>query len=296
MSTHVSFNIFTNTFQTEPLHTTTNAPLEDFIEWLRELHKRTFANKADNQLLCPALFLPGMGRAIANVVEANCGLWLDNDTGHYTPEQFAKQFPDLHFVAFNTFSSTKEKPKYRLFIPTNDGMDADCYAASIEEFSHCIAKNDPNHGYDPHPKFASALYYLPCQAASGHSFFVEQPGKVLDIEKWVMEAFESAKSRASANWLSTKVKITTHHRQSRPMLALMPVLEKIPADDYSKWRQVCCAIFNEYGEDGFELFDWWSSRSPKYNLMNVRREWEKLGNRTTHKTLGTIYYFAKESN
>src|SRR6266487_4151015 len=77
--------------------------LLEFVGWLRGLHARVRPSKDSNRLLCPSLF--SRTRAITNVIETT-GIWLDNDKGGMSPEQFADLFPDLRMVAVNTFSTT----------------------------------------------------------------------------------------------------------------------------------------------------------------------------------------------
>jgi hypothetical protein len=215
-------------------------------------------------MLCPAVFLPGTARALKNIIEVGGGLWLDNDTGHFSPEQFAELLPGLQFVAFNTFSCTKDRPKYRLVIPTDDSMDAECYSAAVHEFIRRIEKVDPAHGFDPVPTHAAALFYLPCQAASGYSFFTVQPGDILEIEAWLIK---SAYARGNDLSNYAKARFSVRH----PPADLMEVLQRIPADDYGIWFKVCCALYNTYGESGIALADWWSQKSIKYNPQGVER-------------------------
>jgi hypothetical protein len=284
--------VFQNVYNTIPIDTIKNCPLDDFIDSLRDSHQQNIATKETNAMLCPAVFLPDKGRALQNVIEVAGGLWLDNDTGHFSPEQFAELFPDLHFVALNTFSTTKDKPKYRLVIPTDDSMDADCYSAAVHEFIRRIENVDHDHGFDPVPTHAAALFYLPCQAASGYSFFTVQPGDVLDIEKWLIH---SANTRANDLSNYAKALFSVRPHQSIPT-DLIKALQKIPADDYGIWFKVCCALYNHFAEAGFSIADWWSQRSIKYNPNDVRKKWENISKSQHGRriTLGTIYWLAKQ--
>jgi hypothetical protein len=284
----VSFSVFQNVYNTTPIDTAKDWPLDDFIWALHEWHQRTVANKESNAMLCPAVFRPDTDRAVENVIKADCGLWLDNDTGHFNPQQFAELFPGLRFVAFNTFSTTIDRPKYRLFIPTDHSTDADCYSAAVHEFIRHVVEADPEHGFDLAPTHAAALFYLPCQAASGYSFFTVQPGDILGIESLLIgSAYVRAAHDTSAQARSSV---------DDPPADLIQALEKIPADDYEIWRKVCCALSNSFGESGFTLFDCWSQRSAKYNPHHVRKKWENIAKSGHGRriTLGTIYYLAKQ--
>ena len=50
------------------------------------------------------------------------GIWLDNDGGDLTHQEFARLFPRLRMVISNSYSSTAEKPRWRVFIPTTIAM------------------------------------------------------------------------------------------------------------------------------------------------------------------------------
>jgi hypothetical protein len=284
----VSFSVFQNVYNTTPIDTVKDCPLDEFIDGLRACHQETVADKTDNAMLCPAVFRSDTSRALQNVVKADCGLWLDNDTGHFSPQQFADLFPGLRFIAINTFSTTIDAPKYRLFIPTDHSIDADCYSVAVHEFIRRIVGADPDHGFDLAPTHAAALFYLPCQAASGYSFFIVQPGDILGIQSLLIG---SAYVRAAND-----TGVPTRFSVEEPPADLIQALEKIPADDYWNWFRVCCALYNTFGEGGFTLADWWSQRSPKYNSHDVRKKWENIAEsgRGRRITLGTIYYLAKQ--
>ena len=58
------------------------------------------------------------------------------------------------------------------------------------------------------------------------------------------------------------------------------MLEHIPADDYTTWRDVGMALhYTDPSEEGFRMFDWWSSGSRKYDAASVRREWRNWSRR-----------------
>src|SRR6266536_4989628 len=70
--------------------------LDEFVQLLRRLNGRTIVRKEYSKLLSPSLYDPdkakgGSGRGKANIT-ACAGIWLDNDTGAVTPEQFADLF------------------------------------------------------------------------------------------------------------------------------------------------------------------------------------------------------------
>lgn len=60
---------------------------------------------------------------------------------------------------------------------------------------------------------------------------------------------------------------------------LEEALDVLPVDlTYDQWLQVGMALHHELGPDGFEVWDSWSSRSPKYTGPDYGRErWESFG-------------------
>src|SRR6266536_3038872 len=170
--------------------------LDEFVQLLRRLNGRTVVRKEYSKLLSPSLYDPdkakgSSGRGKANIT-ACAGIWLDNDTGAVTPEQFADLFPELRMVAFNTFSTTVTCRKYRIFIPTDKIMTAEAYGIIAKAVIARGAESHPDHGFDRTKLNAASLFYLPCQAKEpGASFFrdFDDPNhKPLDVVAWVKDA------------------------------------------------------------------------------------------------------------
>ena len=154
----------------------------DFITALREVFLPcVYADKRDNFLISPSHFDadldPEKSRGRANVAYCN-GIWLDNDGGAVTPDAFAALFPHLHILAYNSFRSTTETPKYRLYIPTTQVMSADAYTAITRQIIRVVEdagyrdavylrkdKNTRyrNHGFDMSKIYPENLFFLPCQ-------------------------------------------------------------------------------------------------------------------------------------
>lgn len=176
-----------------------------FIDWLKALSERELASKDENTLISPSFFEKRPGakttRGVQNIVFAN-GIMLDNDGGGVSPDQFAEMFPELEFVAFNTFSSTKECLRYRIYIPTSRPMCAfESFAIIGEIFERMkqqgfsLAKPDDKrpeigvHGFDTSKQNPTSLFYLPCKAKDPEgSFFqehLEAARKPLDVDAWM---------------------------------------------------------------------------------------------------------------
>ena len=55
------------------------------------------------------------------------------------------------------------------------------------------------------------------------------------------------------------------------------MLSEDRSDDYDSWYQVGLALKREFGEDGFELWHEFSSRSDKYDEVEADVKWSSLG-------------------
>lgn len=187
---------------------------EEFIRLLRLLHKEVPAAKEDNVLLSPAHFDPDMAtetcRGLSNITHVR-GIWMDNDGGDLTPDEFARLFPYLRLVVWNTYSSTPENLRWRVFIPTDYAMSIEvhrCVMAQIEKvlkdagyrsdrdiekLKGRSAKAWRRHGFDVGKFNAASLFYAPCQAAHPQdSFFIDymidrnEPKRgPLDLYQWI---------------------------------------------------------------------------------------------------------------
>jgi putative DNA primase/helicase len=62
---------------------------------------------------------------------------------------------------------------------------------------------------------------------------------------------------------------------------LEAALETIPADDHGHWIAVGYALAS-LADGGFELWDSWSQKSPKYDAADVRKRWASFANTKSH--------------
>lgn len=117
--------VFATLYDTQPLDHIDYQSDDSFISGLRSMHERIISAKEHAGLMSPAHFDPDMdaetSRGSANV---RCvrGIWLDNDGGDLTPDEFARLFPNYRVVVWNTYSSTLSKTRWRAFIPTTQAM------------------------------------------------------------------------------------------------------------------------------------------------------------------------------
>ena len=214
--------VFQNIFEPEPFDHLDYESHDDFIADLRDLHTRSVPSKESAGLLSPAFFDPGLStetsRGLANIKHLR-GLWLDNDGGDLTRDEFVRQFPTLRIVVWNTFSSTPENPRWRAFIPTTEAMSltvhrlilgqilADLNRAgfwSAEQLDkNAGIKRRRTHGFDMSKLNGASLFYLPAQAAHPEGSFFEDytdsKREALEPVKWINRAIQSGvAAKASA--------------------------------------------------------------------------------------------------
>ncbi|WP_424140030.1 hypothetical protein [Roseomonas chloroacetimidivorans] len=193
-------SIFHSKFATQAEAFTANS-VDDFVGQLAAFAKsHVVEDKHDNWLITPAQFDtskdPETKRGKANITTLQ-HIYLDNDGGDLTHEDFAAMFPKWRVIAYNTFSSTPEAPRYRIIIPTEDIMTVEAYELmaghimSVLKRNHYhseaefatnpkLANNPANkcHGFDPSKLNAANLMYLPCTNARqpDAAFFVDYSG------------------------------------------------------------------------------------------------------------------------
>jgi hypothetical protein len=219
--------IFASVGRARPLDFFPLDDIEAFIDGLRYFHQFSNESKEANGLLSPAIFDPSLSdetsRGLANI-RAIWGIWLDNDGGDLTHEEFARLFPRLRMAVFNSYSSKPAEPRWRVFIPTTVAMPIVAHEAICQQIMRTLARDgywsrkqldaDPRiksrktHGFDMGKLTPSSLFYLPCQAENpAHSFFIDHnsAGRVpLDPHVWAGYA-------------------ANHHRPS-PELAVTPTV------------------------------------------------------------------------
>lgn len=184
------------------------ATADELIAVLRDLHTRVLAAKDEAGLISPSTYDPNASqetsRGLANIKYVN-GVWLDNDGGDLGFEEFARLFPYLRMVVWNTYSHTPQKPRWRVFIPTSKAMSPEVYRLIMAEIEAVLnkhgywrqkqlnknarIKNGRRHGFDESKFNAASLFYLPCQAKNpADSFFREfdEPWRgPLNVERWL---------------------------------------------------------------------------------------------------------------
>jgi hypothetical protein len=185
--------IYSSIFSAEPLDLYPLDDIDAFVAGLRWWHQFSYERKQANGLISPAIFDPSLAddtsRGLANI-RAVWGIWLDHDGGDLTHQEFARLFPRCRMVIFNSYSSTREKPRWRVFIPTTVAMPIAAYKAIGEQIMRTVnragywsqkqldadarIKSRKSHGFDMGKLTPSSLFYLPCQAQDPRdSFFID---------------------------------------------------------------------------------------------------------------------------
>jgi hypothetical protein len=134
------------------------------------------------------------GHGLANIT-AIWGVWMDNDGGDLSADEFAAMFPHLMMVIHNSSSSTPDAPRWRAIIPTTCAMTIEVHREIMSQIRQALNRRGyydkrqiatrqekglagQFHGFD-HTKYtAASMFYLPAQAAAGAdaSFFLTFDG------------------------------------------------------------------------------------------------------------------------
>ena len=70
-------------------------------------------------------------------------------------------------------------------------------------------------------------------------------------------------------------------------------LEVIDSGPYETWLRVGAALYHELGEYGFEIWNAWSAKSPKFQPDECKEKWRDIRDLTDF-TAGTIFYLADQ--
>jgi hypothetical protein len=207
----IGMSLFEDKRSSMPFATIPWMSVDAFIADLRTMSHLVHARKEDNRLISPSIFDPELAarangekatkRGRINVV-SSVGIWLDNDGGDLSVDEFVDLFPHYRIVVYNSYSSTPEARRWRVFIPTSHAMTADLYLEITNQLKVVIEQagyrskmwllkwiieyirnhggREPSevpfrcHGFDWSKTMPENLMYLPCRAADprpGASFF-----------------------------------------------------------------------------------------------------------------------------
>ncbi len=74
---------------------------------------------------------------------------------------------------------------------------------------------------------------------------------------------------------------------------IQEAIEYIPADDRDLWLNIGFALQDELGDNGFPIFDSWSSRSDSYNQRDTQSVWKSFKGGSIK--IATLFHYAKEN-
>lgn len=252
-------SVFTSKKSKNTAYWVVTETLEEF-EYLLEYRSREMVlEKEKNLLFSPALFDPSLAvdtnRGFANVVMTT-SIWLDFDGGDLLPDEFAGMFPSLRMTIYNTYSSTKEKLRYRVYIPANGIISPSEYkdiSASILDtvrsngYVDTIANDcseQKAHGIDMGKLGPASLFYLPCQPKDSNGQFFKiykDDGRVpLNVEEWVYQSVATVDADSSVD-LPSFVPDYESMSESRREVRVRSAIEK--------WHIQCCKEGN--GNEAF---------------------------------------------
>jgi hypothetical protein len=151
---------------------------------------------------------------------------LDFENGEIAPNELPALFPDIRMVVTNSFSSTKEKPRFRAIIPTYQPMTPemykaiyDCFAAKLEDSGYYVGNRKRRgatkpSGLDWSKRNPASLFYLPCHAkANGASFFTyydDAGRKILDPVTWLQNTIPESEVPEIVWWDESRPREINH--------------------------------------------------------------------------------------
>jgi hypothetical protein len=160
-----------------------------FISLLELWHEEEVSSKKDRFLISPAIFNKD-GKKLQNI-EFMRHIWLDFEKGDLEPEEIPQILSGIRLIVMSTFSHRKEKPRFRVFIPTSRRMTVQAYryiwdwiASKIERAGYWVKERHDGarpSGLDRSARSPHTLFYAPCRAkGSMDAFFNDYAGEMLD--------------------------------------------------------------------------------------------------------------------
>lgn len=169
---------------------------DDFEQLLFKLSKRPIKDKADAELISPAVYTPGTTRANKNVTEWARWAAVDVDDHKFEGDlenELKSRYGDWHYVCYSTASSTDDHPKFRLVFPLKGSVSNE----RIKQFWFALNTELGSIG-DKQTKDLSRMYYTPATYAGANNFIFVNNGSFIDpdslIQKHPMEPKKTGKT------------------------------------------------------------------------------------------------------
>lgn len=80
------------------------------------------------------------------------------------------------------------------------------------------------------------------------------------------------------------------------IIKLLEILDDCRCDNFEEWRNTGFILHHELKDDGFEIFDNFSSNSKKYNKADVKKWWDTIKDNNNKLTIGTLRKMAKDDD
>lgn len=194
-----SFTIFPTIFDNKTHRQMTFESWERFVEFLKKLstkpgYKPKKGEKTDKKpspLITPAIYRPDTTRANTNVLAWAGWCAMDIDDYDCKPDEILQRFKDYAFVCYNTASSRKEHPKFRMLFPLTRHLEAD----EIRHFWFSLNRKFDETA-DGQCKDLSRMYYIPAQYPEAYNFFFVNEGKDMNPDV-LMNEFKEFRSKKS---------------------------------------------------------------------------------------------------
>jgi putative DNA primase/helicase len=232
-------------------------------------------------------------RKANDVISISCFV-IDIDTGDISNEQIKEKLSGLKYLAYSSYSHTPKKPRWRVIIPYSEAIVPCEHKNIYYHFQKLFGGN-----LDDRCSTLNQLWFTPAcpsDAVGQYEFFVGE-GDFLDAHSIVPPAPIEVvpvvlEISAPVPPALTIVKASSAYDSDR----LNSALDAIPSDDYTQWIKVGLALFNSIGQDGFELWIRWSSKSGKFDYASATKTWHGFRSATADRQLklGTIFHIAKE--
>lgn len=176
---------------------------DQFIRYLRKMHKEIIANKNDNSLIMSALCIPGNGsqRAKKNALWGR-HIYLDLDGTDLKPGALSRLFPYNEIITYNSYSNSDKELRYRAIFLTDEIVHPEVYTFLWRQIVQRIEDVGYQGKNSYHPKGERKLhgidnnysvvntFNLPCQAKDGKSFFNHhnKGGGPINVKSWIENA------------------------------------------------------------------------------------------------------------
>lgn len=239
-------NLYSDIYSNTPISDTCNK--NEYLALLGEATNAEYKNKEDNTLIAQAQFL-GVGRTRADVKQVEM-LILDNDGGELSPAEFMKLFSwEMHI--YNTWTSSQEKCKYRVYIPLTRFINTDEYFHITD---YIRSKLPEKHGFDNSAFRPEAIFYLPCKSNFGIDFALHQNTAELDVEETLkmdvpkqqraVELTLVQKTQFNEKRLFKIKTLTNQKRETRIMAALSKFGNGLPMKHNDNYFRFAASLFH----------------------------------------------------